>query len=102
MCVGCQRRGTVCIGQEFVDHSASADQDFGERLKRVEKMLEMVTEKLCVQSLEGPPVSSAAQAGPHASSEGSIRDHGILEGEQYVARTGNVDIDNVGWSHLVA
>ncbi|RFU27315.1 hypothetical protein B7463_g9035, partial [Scytalidium lignicola] len=49
VCVGCQRRGSICIGQEFVDvpiPSPNEDPAMAERLRRVEQMLEEITNGL--------------------------------------------------------
>ncbi|KAM0430075.1 hypothetical protein ACHAPT_006081 [Fusarium lateritium] len=54
-CVGCQRRGTRCVGQEFVDIAAAPkpeqDPKTAERLERIEQMLEKLTEKFLSDSL---------------------------------------------------
>ncbi|KAK9446501.1 uncharacterized protein V1518DRAFT_423675 [Limtongia smithiae] len=53
VCIGCQRRGLKCIGQEFMDVPARSGegQDMAERLKRVEQLLEGITSGLAGQSI---------------------------------------------------
>ncbi|KAK9241589.1 hypothetical protein V1506DRAFT_196438 [Lipomyces tetrasporus] len=81
VCVECHRRGSPCMSQEFVDVPAPEDEDLRERLKRVEQMLEKVTEKLFTQSLGSQHIASTAQSLPSvASSEDqrydTLNDHG--------------------------
>ncbi|KAH7109516.1 hypothetical protein EDB81DRAFT_929624 [Dactylonectria macrodidyma] len=48
VCVGCQRRGTPCIGQEFIDipgPNHGEDERIVAGLNRVERMLEKITRK---------------------------------------------------------
>ncbi|KAH8896880.1 hypothetical protein GQ53DRAFT_838337 [Thozetella sp. PMI_491] len=47
-CIGCQRRGTYCMSQEFVDvpMSEPRDDQVLDRLKRVEHMLESIVNKV--------------------------------------------------------
>ncbi|KAK7214051.1 hypothetical protein V2G26_021229 [Clonostachys chloroleuca] len=61
ICVGCQRRGTACIGQEFVDVPVSRrdeDPPTGERLERIESMLQRLTDR--VFSSDGSNILSDA------------------------------------------
>ncbi|CAH0024417.1 unnamed protein product [Clonostachys rhizophaga] len=61
ICVGCQRRGTACIGQEFVDVPVSRreeDPPTGERLERIESMLQRLTDR--VFSSDGSTILSDA------------------------------------------
>ncbi|CAG9990284.1 unnamed protein product [Clonostachys byssicola] len=61
ICVGCQRRGTACIGQEFVDVTVSKhdeDPPTGDRLERIEIMLQRLTDK--VFSSDGSSILSDA------------------------------------------
>uniref|UniRef100_A0A8H7K8N4 Zn(2)-C6 fungal-type domain-containing protein n=1 Tax=Bionectria ochroleuca TaxID=29856 RepID=A0A8H7K8N4_BIOOC len=60
-CVGCQRRGTACIGQEFVDVPVSRrdeDPPTRERLERIESMLQRLTDR--VFSSDGSSILSDA------------------------------------------
>ncbi|KAH8819331.1 hypothetical protein F5884DRAFT_864887, partial [Xylogone sp. PMI_703] len=68
-CVGCRRRGSVCIGQEFVDVPASSsteDPRMAERLRRVEQILEEITNGLAHQ-----PSRSDSQSRPPLEAIGS-------------------------------
>ncbi|KAF1999788.1 hypothetical protein P154DRAFT_599987 [Amniculicola lignicola CBS 123094] len=66
VCMPCQRRGSPCISQELVDVPLQTDVNIGERLKRVEEMLEKATEKLSVsdQALASQPGSLTTQSFP--------------------------------------
>ena len=48
-CIGCQRRGTKCISQEYSDEGSTAPHDgprqLGDRLVRVEALIEQLMEK---------------------------------------------------------
>jgi len=71
-CVGCQRRGTPCLGQEFFDEDAvreREDKDVPERLAKVESLLSRLMEVVSAGRLDSGGDTRMA----HSSAAGSAR-----------------------------
>ncbi|KAK6856589.1 Transcription factor [Apiospora arundinis] len=52
-CIECQRKDLPCISQDLLDVSLPGTQELKDRLKRVEQMLEGITENLSTSNLSG-------------------------------------------------
>lgn len=79
VCVGCQRRGTACIGQEFIDvpseaDAGAADSHTAERLRRVEHMLEMIAGKVLPDTDSLDAQASGVDGGSSSSRLGQPSD----------------------------
>src|SRR3569833_4278385 len=71
VCVGCLRRGTSCVSQEFPDEPAAANQHVGDRLGRMEALVEQLVKKAGPGGLVGGGGSGAdTRDRPSGSSPG--------------------------------
>ena len=58
VCAGCLSRGTNCVSQEFPeDHDQSGQPQFGERLGRVELLLQKLLDKVAAYETVTPPAT---------------------------------------------